>query len=335
MSKLLSQEEIDALLSQETLDDDSSSVLSPKVTTKELRLYDFRRPERVSKDQIKILRQIHEYFARQLSTYLSNTLRAMVDVKSPVIDQVTYLEYTMSASDYTNMYIFNIDNLDGQAILDIDPDLTFFIIDRLFGGSGAQLVRRTDVQDLSEIERSVLRTIAEKILFHFNEAWRQIDELKCNIVNFETKPGLVTIAPSSETMIVLNFPVAVRSFEFTVLLCFPYFMLEPVLKKLLLQNFTTLSRRETSSEDRNSIQETILLTSLEGCLELGSTDISVADFMELREGNIIVLDKRIDEELVLSVRGKPKYSGIAGVRKHNIALRINHFLNEEGEIINE
>ena len=332
MSKLLTQEEIDALLSQE-----HGEEKQPKdvLQQKELRLYDFRRPERVSKDQIKILRNIHEIFARLLSPYLSNTLRTMVDVKSPVIDQVTYLEFTMSASDYTNMYIFEVEKLDGQAILDIDPDLTYFVVDRLFGGTGSTLVRRNDVQDLSEIERSVLKSIAEKILEHFREAWQQIDDLKCSINTFETNPQLVTIAPSSETMIVLNFPVAARSFEFTILLCFPYFMLEPVLKKLLSQNYMALLKKETTEEDYLSIQHTIEQTSVTCNVNLGESEISVNDFLELQEGNIIVLNKSISDSITAYIEGQPRFAGTIGKHRKSMAFQIQNITDQEGEIIHE
>ncbi len=333
MSKLLTQEEIDALLSQETGEERGGPLSVEK--QKELRLYDFRRPERVSKDQIKTLRNIHEIFARLLAPYLSSTLRTMVDVKSPVIDQVTYLEFTMSASDYTNMYIFSIDKLDGQALLDIDPELTFFIIDRLFGGTGLHLAKRTDIQDLTEIERSVMRSIADKILEHFREAWLQIDELVPKIDTFETNPQLVTIAPSSETMIVLNFPVTVRNFEFTILLCFPYFMLEPLLKKLLSQNYMALLKKKTTEEDYESLKRTVEQTSVEVNIDLGTTDISVEDFLELEPGNIITLDQRITGPIMAYVEKKPKFSGQIKMRKKKYVFQIRNFIDTEGEVIHE
>lgn len=330
MSKLLTQEEIDALLSQEQGEEKGLEV--PEVE-KEIRLYDFRRPERVSKDQIKILRNIHEIFARLLSPYLSNTLRTMVDVKSPVIDQVTYLEFTMSASDYTNMYIFEIDKLDGQAILDIDPDLTYFIIDRLFGGSGSTIARRSE--NITVIEQSVMRNIAEKVLEHFKEAWQQIDLLEPRIVQFEVNPQLVTIAPSSETMIVMNFPIVARSFEFTILLCFPYFMLEPVLKKLLSQNYMTLLKKEATEEDLMNLKHVIGQTTVPLSVNMGSTRITVEDFLDLEEGNILVMDASIHHPIQARISDKPRFAGRAGLHKNRMAFMIEDILDEEGEKIHE
>jgi flagellar motor switch protein FliM len=329
MSKLLTQEEIDALLSQEQ-GDERQEFNKPK---KEYRLYDFRRPERVSKDQIKTLRNIHEIFIRLLSPYLSNLLRTMVDVKSPVIDQVTYLEFTMSASEYTNMYIFEIDALDGQAILDIDPELTAFIIDRVFGGNGTVIPRRAET--ITTIEQSVMKPISMKILEHLKTAWQQIDVLEPHIISFETNPSLVTIAPSNETMIVLNFPITARSFEFTILICFPYFMLEPLLKKLLSQNYSALLKKESSLEDQSSIQRTIEQTYIPFEISLGSTDIPVQDFIELDEGNILILDSKTTDYLTAELGGHPKFKGTVGVNRKNMAFRIEQLLDSEGEIIHD
>jgi flagellar motor switch protein FliM len=331
MSKLLTQEEIDALLSQESTGEKPQS---PVELEKEVRLYDFRRPERVNKEQIKVLRNIHENFARLLSTYLSNTLRTMIDVKSPVIDQVSYLEFTMSAADFTNMFIFGIDQLDGQALLDIDPDFTFFIIDRLFGGTGSSIARRVE-SITTIIENSVLKNIADRILEHFQEAWEQVDHLNCHINNFETNPQLVTIAPSSETMLVLNFPVVAKSFEFTILLCFPYFMMEPVLKKLLNQNYMTLLKKKSTESDVKAIQHIIEQTKVTLDVVIGSIEVSVEEFVELREGMILRLDKRVDDYLVGKVADTTKFLGVPGQHRNKTAFKIEHLTTDEGEIIHE
>ena len=311
MSKLLTQEEIDALLSSESDGDKPVDVIKQN---KNLRLYDFRRPERISKEQVKILRNIHENFARLLGIYLSSTLRTMVDVKSPAIDQVTYLEFTMSASDFTNMYIFEIENLDGQAIMDIDPDFSFFVIDRLFGGTGTTINRRSE-SITTVIENSVMKNIANKVLSIFKEAWQQIDELNAKIVTFETNPQLVTIAPSSETMLILNFPIAARSFEFTILLCFPYFMMEPILKKMLSQNFMTMLKKETAEEDFKQLEKNFTLTEVNVSVNLGSCEILVQDFVELEVGNILMLDRAVSDYIEGEIEGIPKFLGEIGEKR--------------------
>lgn len=331
MSKLLSQEEIDALLSQE-----KSPELAPVddglAKEKDIRRYDFKHPDRVSKDQSKILRNIHDAFARLLSTYLSNSLRTMIDVKSPILEQVTNLEFTMSAADFTNMYIFEIEKLDGKAILEIDPNLTFFVIDRLFGGAGGTIGKS---QQITVIESSVMQNIAKKILENFQESWEQVDHLEPRIVQFETNPQLVTIAPSSETMIVLNFPIIARTFEFYIVLAFPYFMMEPILKKMLSQNYMTLLKKKSSQEDVDTIKNILEHTRIPISLELGKTYLTVHEFIDLREDDVLVLDRKTNEYLTTKVANVSKFYTTAGTSGKNLALKIEYLLDEEGDIVNE
>jgi len=330
MGKLLSQEEIDALLNQQDSAEENKHVANEELIQKEIRRYDFRHPDRVSKEQQKILRTIHESMAKYISTFLSNKLRTMIDIKSPTLEQVTYLEYTMSASDFTNMFIFEIDKLDGQAILEIDPNLTFFIIDRLFGGVGSTIKKN----EITIIEQSVMSGIARSILGHFKEAWSQVDELEPTIRRFEVNPQLVTIAPASETMIVLNFPVLAKANEFFISFCFPYFLLEPILKKLLSQNYMTLLKKKSTDQDQKNLMESIKLMTVPLTIELGKMDLFVEEFVNLKNGDVIILDKTIDEYLVGRIADGNKFLGTIGKHKNKFRYKIKYLLDEEGEIIN-
>jgi len=331
MSKLLSQDEIDMLIQAGK----STAAETPAALTiakqKEPRLYDFKHPDRVSKEQLKILRNIHDSFARLISTYLSNVLRTMIDVKAPAIEQVTYYEFTMGAQNFTYMYIFNIDRLDGNAILEIDPRFTFYIIDRLFGGSGTVQPKVDSTPTI--IERSVMNNIAEKILDYLREAWQQIDTLHTNIITFETNPQLVTIAPASETMIVLTFDAVARADEFNIILCFPYFMLEPILKNINSQNYMALLKKEPSDEDIKSLYRAVENTDVKFTVDLGKTILTVNDFINLREDEILLLDRKINEPLVTRIQKHKKFLVSPGKRGKQRAVRIDHIIDEEGDVI--
>ena len=328
MSKLLSQAEIDALLEGEKNVDASMFEIQKN---KEARIYDFRHPDRVSKEQLKILRNIHDNFSRLLSTYLSNQLRTMIDVKVPNIDQVTYFEFTMSAASFTYMYVFRIDKLDGHAILETDPRFTFFIIDRLFGGTG-NIINKTE-QSPTIIERSVMTNVAERILEYLKEAWQQIDVLDAHIVNFETNPQLVTVAPASETMIVLTFPVSARTFEFNIILCFPYFMLEPILKKINSQNYMALLKKEPSEEDTKNLYRAVEHTEVRFTVDLGKSYISVKDFLDLKENELLLLETKITDSLIARVQEHKKFVVSPGKKGKKKAVRIDNMIDEEGDII--
>jgi len=328
-NKLLSQDEIDALLNSNTGSGDAAAVIPEK--EKDIRLYDFKHPDRVSKEQLKILRNIHDNFARLLGTYLSNQLRTMVDVKVPTIEQVTYLEFTMSAAQFTYMYVFDITNLDGQAILETDPNFSFFIIDRLFGGTGT-VVNRTETNP-TIIERNVMNNIAERMLEYLKEAWQHIDILQPNIMTFETNPQLVTVAPASETMIVLNFPIATREHDFFLVLCFPYFMLEPVLKKINSQNYMTLLKKDLNEEEAANLFRAVEHTNVNLSVELGKIYIDVRDFVDLKENELIMLDTKITDPLIVRIQKQKKFTVMPGkIGKHK-AVRIENLIDEEGDSI--
>ncbi len=326
MSKLLSQEEIDALLSQ---DGNPAPAEDEVAAEKEYRLYDFRRAERISKDQQRFLRNIHENFAKLLSTYLSNKLRSMIEVKSPIIDQVSYLEFTMSSAEFTNLYIFEIEKLDGQAILEIDPSFTNFVIDRLFGGEGKVINRGSQI---TIIEETVMTQIAKQILKSFQEAWIH-EDLKPEITMFETNPQLVTIAPASETMLILNFPISARNYDFYIYLCFPYFMMEPVLKKLISDTYMQLLKKNITPEDREIVQRRITLSSIDLSVQISNTDITVEEFLDLQENDILVLNQATSDMLKCKVGNNDKFLGTVGKSGKNRAFRIEQYLDSEGEPI--
>jgi flagellar motor switch protein FliM len=328
MGKLLTQDEIDALLNQDK-NTDPTGIFPEK--QKEARPYDFRHPDRVSKEQLKILRNIHDNFARLVSTYLSNALRTMIDVKVPTIEQVTYFEFTLSAATFTYMYVFDIDNLDGQAILEIDPRFTFFIIDRLFGGTGTSINKVESNPTI--IERSVMSNIADRILEYLKEAWNHVENLEPHISNFETNPQLVTVAPASETMIVLNFPVGVRDFEFALVVCFPYFMLEPVLKKMNSQDYITMMKKELNDDDIKSLHRTVVNTDIVFSVELGKAVISVDEFVNLQENELLLLDSKITEPLTARIQKQKKFHVSPGKRGKKRVVRIDELIDEEGDKI--
>jgi flagellar motor switch protein FliM len=327
-NKLLSQDEIDALLNAGSSSESGTGIPEKE---KEARLYDFKHPDRVSKEQLKILRNIHDNFARMIGTYLSNQLRTMVDVRVPTIEQVTYLEFTMSAEQFTYMYVFDITNLDGSAILETDPRFSFFIIDRLFGGTGSNVNRAEQAPTI--IERSVMNNIAERILEFLKEAWQHIDILQPNILTFETNPQLVTIAPASETMIVLNFPIVAREHDFFLIICFPYFMLEPILKKINSNNYMTLLKKDLSEEDQQSLNRAVEHTEVKLTVELGKLVINVSDFVDLRENELIILDTKITDPLICRIQKHKKFNVSPGrIGKHK-AIKIENIIDEEGDNI--
>ena len=309
MGKILSQSEIDALLS--TMEEGTEK------KGPEVQFYDFKHPDRLSRDQARILRTIHEGFSRVLATYLSTTTRTMVDVELASVDQVMYMEFTMGMSNPTCIYTLDIEGLSGNALLEISPELVFFMIDRLFGGPGDVTIENRPV---TLIEQAVLRKIVERMLEFLDSAWAQVHPIGFKIKDFETNPQFVQIVPPSEPVVVFPFQIILQDTKFPMNLCFPYFALEPILKKLSSQNW--IARRQKGAEDERHIKDVLKVTEVELTVELGRTEMSLRELLRLEEGDVLVLETRVDDELKVKVNGRLKFFGKPGTHRKRRAVMI-------------
>ncbi len=231
MTEILSQEEIDSLLTAistgEAVPDEVSHTEQRKV-----KIYDFRRPDKFSKDQIRTLHMMHETFARLTSTALSAQLRALVGVHVASVDQLTYEEFIRSIPNPTTLAVVNMDPLKGSAVLEIDPSITFTIIDKLFGGRGepAKISR-----ELTEIELSVMEGIVVRILGNLRESWSNVIDLRPRLSTIETNPQFAQIVPPSEMVVLITLETKVGEVEGMTNLCLPYITIEPVISKFSAQ----------------------------------------------------------------------------------------------------
>ena len=229
MTEILSQDEIDALLSAissgEVDPDDYSAVGEQK----KVKIYDFRRPDKFSKDQIRTLQMMHETFARLTTTALSAQLRALVSVHVGSVDQLTYEEFIRSIPNPTTLAVINMDPLRGSAVLEIDPSITFTIIDRLFGGLGEPT---KITRELSDIELSVMEGIIVRILGNLREAWSTVIDLRPRLGAIETNPQFAQIVPPNDMVVLITLETKVGDVEGMTNLCIPYITIEPIISKL-------------------------------------------------------------------------------------------------------
>lgn len=201
MTEILSQDEIDALLSAISSGEVSESDYASVSEQKKVKIYDFKRPDKFSKDQIRTLQMMHETFARLATTGLSAQLRALVSVHVASVDQLTYEEFIRSIPNPTTLAVINMDPLRGSAILEIDPSISFTIIDRLFGGKGEQAKIS---RELSEIEMSVMEGIIVRILGNMRESWSTVIDLRPRLGNIETNPQFAQVVPPNDMVVLIT-----------------------------------------------------------------------------------------------------------------------------------
>jgi len=290
-----------------------------------LSLYDFRRPDRVSKDQMRTLQNLHEGYARQFSTTLTNFLRTFVEIELVSVDQLTYSEFVMSISNPSCIYLFKMEPLEGSAIIEINPSLVFFIIDRLFGGQGRPSEQN---RELTLIEQNVITRIVERSLNDLKEVWEHIGVFSPKIEAYETNPQFVQIAPPGETVILISLEVRMENASGLMSLCFPFMLLESVINNLSGESWMS-SQSNTTLETRLMLEHEIEELPLPVSAIIGQVRLSIRDLLQLQQGDVLVLDKNKDSDLMVKIGGKTKMAASTGIVGRKKAIKITRVIEKE------
>jgi flagellar motor switch protein FliM len=320
MTEVLSQDEIDQLLTAISAGDTDTEDFRPVNDTRKIKIYDFKRPDKFSKEQIRTVSIMHETFARLTTTALSAQLRSMAHVHVASVDQLTYEEFIRSIPTPTTLAVINMDPLKGNAILEIDPSVTFSIIDRLFGGTG----QGTKVQrDLTDIESSVMEGIIVRILANMREAWTQVIDLRPRLGQIETNPQFAQIVPPSEMVVLVTLETKVGEEEGMMNFCIPYITIEPIISKLSSQFWFSSVRRSSTTQYMGVLKEKLSTVEMDVVAEIGTINLSVRDVLNLRLGDVVRLSNvRVGDPFTLSVGSKKKFLCQAGVIGKKVAVQV-------------
>ncbi|MBD3165434.1 flagellar motor switch protein FliM [bacterium] len=329
MNRILSQDEIDALLSSVSKGKSYEAV--EREQRKSIAVYDFKHPDRISKEQIRTMRTIHENFARLFATFLSTNLRALVDVNVISIDQVTYSEYTMSLSMPSSLYLLKLPDLEGKAVVEISPQFLLFIVDRLLGGTGETEI---EIREITLIEQNIVQRIINNLIGTLNEVWHQIYTLNAQYDSFETDPQFVQIARSSETIAIIFFEIKVRGAVFPMNIGFPYFVLEPILQKLSTQTFF-VNVKKVGEDERRLLEDRIESSKIPIQAIFANTTMTVRDFLNLKRGDLVQLEKPLDDEMQVFVGERLKYWAVPGRSGRKSAIKITRQVTFEESLSHE
>jgi flagellar motor switch protein FliM len=305
MNKILSQDEINQLLDSyknQRLPDSGGEDL------REVQPYDFKHPERISKDMMRSMRTIHEGLARAMGTHLSSTMRQMVEVNLLSMDQVTYAEYTMSLPELSSLFVLTTERGGGSVIAELSPQFVLYMVDRLLGGTGDAL---SEPREITIIEQNVIARFVNQLVATLNEAWSMIFPMEFVRESYESNPQFVQIAPASETVCVVFFEIRVKAYTFSMNICIPYFVLEPAMPYLTQGRRLSLERRG-DREVQRTIAHKVLCGEIELKANLSRTELSLEDFLNIKVGDVLTLPVREHEEVELEVGGKVKFLGRPG-----------------------
>lgn len=335
--QVLDQSDIDALLAAggepaaEQVDESSVVIFSRHRHDEpvEVRPYDFKRPERVSKDQMRALQTLHESFARNFGAALSGFLRTIVEVRVASCEQMTYSEFISGLPNPTSFNLIEGSGLEGQMCLEISPLIIYPIIDRLLGGTSHDLF--IPQRPMTLIETRLISNVTERGLAALREAWAGVREMEFSIVATESNPQLVQIVPPNEVVVVLGFELKTNNRAGTMALCIPYNVIEPVMEQLSAQSWfaSAKSQRSKAMEDRMS--RGLRLAGVEIAGVLARTTITIRDLATLTVGDIITTDAAASRPALLCVEGEAKFEAEVGQHRGQLALRVVRPLVDQAE----
>lgn len=330
MNEVLSQDEIDQLLQAISSGDNETDEFKPVSDTRRIKIYDFRRPDKFSKEQIRTVSNMHETFARLTTTSLSAQLRTLVHTHVASVDQLTYEEFIRSIPTPTTLAVINMDPLKGNAVLEIAPEITFIMIDRLFGGSGdtGGKVNR----DLTDIEQSVMEGIIVRILANMREAWTQVIDLRPRLQQIETNPQFAQIVPPTEMVILVTLEIKIGEEAGMMNICIPYITIEPIISKLSSQFWFSSVRRSSTTQYLGTLKEKLSDVEMELIAEVGSMNVPIRDVVNLQIGDVIRFNTtKVGDPLVLSVGSRKKFYCQPGVVGKQRAVQIIEKIKENDE----
>jgi len=339
MTSVLSQDEIDNLLAaiQTGGTAEAKEISVPSAETgaavkKNIKSYDFRRPDRFSKDQLRTLQMIHETFARLTTTFLSAQLRLITQIHVASVDQLTYEEFSRSIPSPTTLGIINMDPLKGNAILEVDPTLTFAMIDRLFGGKGETLKNN---RELTDIERSVIESIIVRILSNLRESWANVIDLRPRLGNIEVNPQFAQLVPPTDMVVLITFDTKIGEIEGMMNFCIPYVTIEPIMPKLSAQYWYSGIKKVMTKESLDLVKDTLNKVYLDISVIVGTTTLTLRDIRNLKVGDLIKLDQGVKENMLMKIENREKFYCRPGKSGKKVAVQIVDTIEKLSEDILE
>ncbi len=328
MADVLDQSEIDALLAavdSGEVEEESNPVQifsrhRRDLEHVEVRPYDFKRPERVSKDQMRSLQTLHEGFARNFGAALSGFLRTIVEVKVASCEQMTYAEFISGLPNPTSFNLMEARPLEGQICLEISPLIIYPIIDRLLGGTNQELF--IPQRPMTLIETRLIGKVTSRGLAALSEAWAGIRPVEFAITATESNPQLVQIVPPNEVVVVVGFELKMANRAGTMNLCIPYNVIEPVMEELSAQSWFNVPKSEKSKQLQDRIASSLSGAALTVTGVMAETTITLRELMSLAVGDVIVTEKPATEPVVLSVEGRRTHLAHIGQHRGQRALRV-------------
>ena len=326
MADVLSQNEIDALLSALSTGELESEEVGKEDEKHKIKLYDFRSPQKFSKDHIRTLELIHDNYARIISNYLTGQTRQNVKVKIETVEQITYEEFIHSVQNPTIITIFKMPPLTGTIIFETNPQFSFQVIDILLGGKGD---RKVETKEFTDIDKNIMRQITTGMISNLKLAWESILDVEPEIEAIETNPAVNQTMAPNDPVALITFSVEMNKRSTFINMCIPYLSIEKILDKLVVQYAFRNDDESLMAESREKIEKGINKVDVDVIAELGHTNITVDDFLRLTVGDVIKLDTKSSSPIKVYVGNEECYYAKPGIAGKNMGVIILDITDKE------
>ncbi len=298
---------------------------------KSYKLYNFRRPDKFSKDNLRALRDIHREFSKAISLVLSGYLRMRVEIEIVSVDQLTYEEFIRSMPSPISVGVFEFEPLSGQVLLGISFEVISCIVNRMLGGVGNI---EAQARELTDIEKALAKKIINIIIKSLEDSWNAIIPVTGKFISLDDNYQSIQVATAGEIVALLTFEVQISGKHFGLFsLCFPYPVLETVLGHLSTQHIFQTKGLVASNDERLKMISKINTSNVDLRVQFGQCNITLDDFLQLSEGDIIKLDNKVDDDLIVKVNGEKKFFARPGTLKDNICVKITDVYDEMHELL--
>ena len=339
MADVLSQTEVESLLA--ALDPaapsarpERGSIQRSEEVHTQISVYDFKRPERVSKELMRAFHAMHEGFSREFGAGLSGMLRSIVETKLISVDQLTYSEFVFSLENPTCFNLMEADGLGGHIILDLNPSIIFPIVDRLLGG-GRNSTHAVPNRALTEIELRLVSRLTSLAITALDNAWANICKLNLRVTQVESNPQLVQIVPPNEVIVLISFEITMGESRGIMNLCIPYNTIEPLAAKLSSDTWSAYTKRTTDARQALNLQAGTSKAAVELNVRLAETTLSMRELMNLSIGDVIMTETDKNQGLQVLVEGRPMFTASPGVLKGHKAIQVRQTIQRPQDIIEQ
>ena len=317
MTKILSQEEIDALL--RGMDDGEVPTKPEEKVESGITSYDLTNQDRIIRGRMPAMEIINDHFCRMIRNTLTTSLRKMVDMNPRGVQMLKFGEFIRTLPVPSSLHIFKMDPLRGHGLLALDPKMVFTLIDVFLGGTGKGTYR-IEGREFTAIESRLILRMVGTFLQEMEKAWQPVHGVSIQHVRSEINPQFVSIVSPTDLMIMNTFGLEMEHFNGMITVCYPYALVEPI-KNKLYSGYQS-DQMELDKTWIKRFEKAIRQAEIEMVVELGQAKVRISELLNLKVGDTLLLENDANEYLVAKVQGVPKYRGRSGLYGSSKAFQI-------------